>query len=933
MKKKLIEVALPLEAINAASIREKSIRYGHPSTLHLWWARRPLAACRAVLFASLVDDPSSLPEEFPTEAEQQRERQRLFSLIEELVKWENTNNEDVPAQARAEIMKSTGGSPPPVLDPFCGGGSIPLEAQRLGLTAYGSDLNPVAVLITKAMIEIPPRFTGKAAVNPDSRQRMMAEGEWQGAAGLAEDIRYYGRWMRDEAERRIGYLYPPVELPREYGGGKATVIAWLWARTVKCPNPACGAEMPLVKSFWLSTRAGKKAWVEPVIDNMNKKVSFIVKTGTGSPPASPKVGRGAKFKCLVCTQVASDQHIKAEGMSRRMGSQLMAIVAEGEHGRIYLAPSEGHSKLINSANPLWGPEEELEDDPRAIWCKLYGLTKFRDLFNNRKLVALTTFSDLIQEVHQKVKDDAVAAGMKNDDVGIDAGGSGAQAYADAVATYLAIAMDKSVDYWTTICSWHSGRDTIRNTFARQGIPMSWDYAEANPFSNSTGNFLGAVEWVGRAVALLPGNTKSYAMQNDAGETIQRLHQPLVSTDPPYYDNIGYAGISDFFYVWLRRSLAGIYPQLFATMLVPKAEELVATPYRFDGDKQKAKQYFEIGMQRVFSSIRKQSHSDYPITVFYAFKQTESDDSGNDADTPTVASTGWETMLEALLKAGLEIHGTWPMRTELANRTLAKDTNALASSIVLVCRPRPADAPIASRREFVNRLKRELPPALKQLQQGNIAPVDLAQAVIGPGMAVFSSYAQVLEASGQPMSVRQALHIINHELDAYLTAQEGELDAETRFCLAWYEQYGFNEAPYGQADVMTRAKNTAPNVLVEQGVLHAAKGKTRLVKRSELDPNWVPTPNKPGSTWLQTLQLVARLESGGIEKAAELEQQIGIGDMERVRRLTYRLYDIAEKKGWADDALAYNSLIVDWMHIERRAAALKSTSLMQGTILE
>ncbi len=930
MKKKLIEVALPLDAINVASAREKSIRHGHPSTLHLWWSRKPLATCRAVLFASLVDDPSSRPEEFPTEADQQKERQRLFGLIEELVKWENTNNEEVLDQAQAEIMKSTGGNPPSVLDPFCGGGSIPLEAQRLGLTAYGSDLNPVAVLITKAMIEIPPRFAGKAAVNPESRRQMMSEGEWQGTAGLVEDVRYYGKWMRDEAEKRIGHLYPQVELPREYGGGKATVIAWLWVRAVKCPNPACGAEMPLTNKFWLSKRAGKKAWVEPVVDKDNRKISYKVKAGDGKPVNGTVNRRGAH--CLVCNQPVEFDYIRAEGRAGHMGSQLIAVVAEGTRGRVYLASDTFHEFVSLTELPARIPETNLEGKA-TVNVSLYGITKHYHLFTNRQLMALTTFSDLIQEVRERVFKDAVDAGMKKDTTGIDAGGSGSQAYADAVAIYLAIALDRLADRGSSICSWDTSRDNIRNTFARQAIPMVWDYAEANPFSNSTGNFLGAVEWVARVVARLPGNVQSYAVQNEAGAAIQRLHQPLVSTDPPYYDNISYADLSDFFYVWLRRSLAGIYPQLFATMLVPKEEELVATPYRFDGDREKAKQFFEAGMQKVFSSLREQSHSDYPMTVYYAFKQTESDVGGDDTDTPAVASTGWETMLEALLRAGLEIRGTWPMRTELANRALARDTNALASSIVLVCRPRAINAPIASRREFVNRLKRELPVALKQLQQGNIAPVDLAQAVIGPGMAVFSSYAQVLEASGKAMSVRQALHIINQELDAYLTAQEGELDAETRFCLAWYEQYGFNEAPYGQADVMARAKMTAPNVLVEQGVLYATKGKVRLVKRSELAPDWMPTLNNPGSTWLQTLQLAARLENGGIEKAAELEYQIGIGNMEQVRRLTYRLYDIAEKKGWAEDALAYNSLIVDWMHIERRAVALTPAAVIQGTILE
>jgi putative DNA methylase len=473
-KKKLIEVALPLEAINVASAREKSIRHGHPSTLHLWWARRPLATCRAVLFASLVDDPSAHPEKFKTEKAQEKERQRLFRIIEELVKWENSNNETVLEAAREEIRKSTGGSPPPVLDPFCGGGSIPLEAQRLGLEAHGSDLNPVAVLITKALIEIPPKFAGNPPVNPDWRKKSKHEKEarfWNGAQGLAEDVRYYGQWMRDEAFKRIGHLYPKVKLTKDKGGGEATVIAWLWARTVKCPNPACGAMMPLVRSFALSTKAGKQAWVEPIVDKKEATVHFKVKTGKGIPPDPPKTGRGAKFKCLVCGEAAEGQHIKSEAMQGRMGAQLMAIVAEGQNGRAYFAPADEHEKAAQKAKPGWKPVFPLAGDKRAIWCPLYGLDTFDKLFTPRQLVALTTFTDLVSEAREKALADAVSSGMRDDRASLDDGGTGATAYADAVATYLAFAVDKGANYWSSICAWHSSRDIIVSTFARQALPM------------------------------------------------------------------------------------------------------------------------------------------------------------------------------------------------------------------------------------------------------------------------------------------------------------------------------------------------------------------------------------------------------------------------------------------------------------------------------
>ena len=726
-RKKLIEVALPLEAINREASREKSTPHGHPSTLHLWWARRPLAACRAVLFASLVDDPSSRPDEFRTEEEQERERKRLFGLIEELVKWKNVNNEHILGQARAEILKSTDGNPPPVLDPFCGGGSIPLEAQRLGLKAYGSDLNPVAVLITKAMIEIPPRFAGQPPVNPKAQNVLVQSQAWKGATGLAEDVRYYGEWMRDEAKKRIGHLYPKAQLPKEHGGGEATVIAWLWARTVTCPNPACGAELPLVNSFWLSKKKGKKVWVEPIVDNVAKTVRFEVKKGDGMPPEPTKMGRGAHFRCLVCHQDSPKQHIKTESMAGRMGTQLMAIIAEGRRSRIYLPPSEAHVKIAESAKPNWTPEVEMNrDTTNLVSGRGYGFFIWADLFTQRQLIALTTFSDLVIEARERVETDAIKAECRE-----------AGAYADAVVTYLTFAISKNSHYWCSLSSWHSGRETAQGLFARQAIPMVWDFSEYNPLSSSSANLVGAVQWIVKALTTLPASGDGVSCQLDAANKIYEIDFPLVSTDPPYYNNIGYADLSDFFYIWLRRSLRKVYPNLFNLMLVPKAEELVAASHRFGGDKSKAEEHFLRGLGKAFHLMRRRAHPNYPMTVYYAFKQSETDkkDGG-------IASTGWETMLEGLLKAGFQITGTWPMQTEMKARAVARaGTNALASSILLVCRPRLDDARMATRRDLISALRRELPDALRHLQGGNIAPVDLAQAAIGPGMAVFSRYPQ------------------------------------------------------------------------------------------------------------------------------------------------------------------------------------------------
>ena len=906
-RKKLIEVALPLDDINREASREKSIRHGHPSTLHLWWARRPLAACRAVLFASLVDDPSNRDD--LSIADQERERERLFEIIKDMVKWENINNEHVLEKARAEILKSTDGNPPPVLDPFCGGGSIPLEAQRLGLEAHGSDLNPVAVLITKAMIEILPRFAGQSPVNPDAQNDSLRSQTWKGADGLAEDVRYYGEWMRNEAEKRIGHLYPKVLLPKEHGSGKATVIAWIWARTVKCSNPACGAEIPLVKSFWLSKKEKKKAWIEPVVDSKNKTVGFEIKSGDGVPPEATVGSRGAR--CIVCKEVTPLKYVRAEGKWGRMGNQLMAIIAEGSGGKVYLAPSDEHVTIAKKAVPNGVPETDLPEKALSFNVQHYGMTQHHHLFTSRQLTALTTFSDLMNKVHQLVEVDANKASYEE-----------AGTYADAVVTYLAFALDKGADYWSSICSWHTG-GSMGHTFVRQALAMVWDYAECNPFSQSTGNWSACVEWGSRFITKNSGLQiqRGHVTQLDAAAALPKVQSPLISTDPPYYNNIGYADLSDFFYVWLRRSLKHIYPELFKLMLVPKTEELIATPHRFDGDKLKAEEHFLTGLSKTFQLMRDRVHPDYPMTVYYAFKQSEKDKKDG-----SIASTGWETMLEGLLQAGFQITGTLPMRTEMKNRQIAMGTNALASSIVLVCRPRPNDASMVPRRNFITALRRELPDALHHLQRGNIAPVDLAQAAIGPGMAIFSNYSKVLEADGSPMRIRTALQIINAELDAYFTEQEGDLDADTRFCVSWFEQYGMRESSFGDADVLARARDTSVEGIVESGILQARAGRVRLLSREEYPDEWDPTSDRRINVWECTQYLIRTLDQGGETEVARLANQLSSEQVEKARALAYRLFAICERKGWAQEAIAYNTLVTSWTHIQetRMSPELRET---------
>lgn len=902
-KRKLIEVALPLEVINRESAREKSIRHGHPSTLHLWWARRPLAAARAVLFAQLVDDPSSNLEEFPTEELQRKERERLHKLIERLVVWENIRDEKLFAEAHAEILKSTGGNPPPILDPFAGGGTIPLEAQRLGLEAHASDLNPVAVLINKALIEIPPKFAGKAPVSPDVAKDQLSH-PWPAATGLAEDVRRYGQWMRDEAEKRIGHLYPKATLP---DGSQATVIAWIWARTVTCPNPACGIAMPLVRSWWLGKRKGKEAYVVPsVIDGT---VRFTIGHDPKRAPGTDTdgtVGRTGAV-CVGCGTAVELQYVRAESRAHRMGTQLMATVAEGNRARIYLEPTPEQASAATVPRPDDVPPGELFDWPGRINVVRYGLTTFADLFNPRQLTALTTFSDLVTEAREQVLTDALAAELPQGDR-LEAGGTGAAAYADAVATYLGLGVSRLADIANALCRWENTKEQIRNLFARQAIPMIWDYPDTTPFGKAAGSYTVSLNSIAKAIQVA-GSTVGEARQASADN--RALGGLLISTDPPYYDNIGYSDLSDFFYVWLRRSLRSIHPNLLSTMLVPKADELVANPYRHGG-REGAHQFFEEGFREVFRRARESALPDYPITVYYAFKQSETTEIGE-------ASTGWETLLEGMIRSGWAVTATWPLRSELSNRMLSQGTNALASSIVLALRPRPEDAAPTDRRQFVETLKAELPSALKELQHGAIAPVDLPQAAIGPGMAVFSRYSAVLEPDGSRMSVRSALARINEILDQVLNEQEGDFDSTTRFAIAWYRQHGYNTGTFGDANNLANARNTTVDAMDRSGILTSRAGRVQLTKPSDLSADYDILTDQQTSNWEAMHHLIRILEGEGITPAGEflrsaLRRPDGAVDADLVKELAHLLFRVAEANGWTKDALSFNSLVTSWPEI-------------------
>ena len=889
--KKLIEVALPLEDINEAAAREKSIRHGHPSTLHLWWARRPLAAARAVIWASLVDAPSSHPEKFPTEEAQNKERERLFDILRRLVKWENTNDEKVLAEAREEIHKSMGDDLPEFLDPFAGGGAIPLEAQRLGLKVHAHDLNPVAVMINKAMIEIPPKFAGMPPVNPDAQSAKLKAKTYKGAAGLAEDVAYYGQWIKAEAFKRIGHLYPKAKLK---DGSEATVIAWIWARTVKCPNPACGCQMPLVHSFALSTKKGKEAYILPQF--YNDHFEYEIKTGKDAPDGT--VNRSGAV-CLHCGTPIEFDYIRNEGKCCRITHTPLAIVAENITGRLYLPPNEKMFESLKIDEPNGVTNAELNYNPRDLKTPNYGINYWKQLFTNRQLVALTTFSDLVGEAYTKVKEDATKAECKD-----------AEEYAKAIATYLAFVVDKIADRNSSICSWDSTRDGIRNTFGRQAIPMVWDFAESNPFCNSSGCFDNMLEWVYKCIKEFPTETMVGIANNHDAQTDCGLRNIMVSTDPPYYDNIGYADLSDYFYIWMRRSLKPFYPELFATMLVPKKEELVATPYRFDGNKARAKQFFEDGMLKTCKQIYQYSRDDIPVSIYYAYKQSDAKEDGK------TASSGWETMLTAIIQSGFMITGTWPMETEMANRNIGNGTNALASSIVIVCRKRAQNAPICSMKDFQKALSKELADALKKIQSSNLAPVDLAQAAIGPGMAVFSRYSEVLKADGSAVSVREALEFINKEIDKVLDAQNSKLDEVSRVCLAIFEQYQFGEMKFGEADTLARAKNTSVDALSNCGAATAAKGIVKLNTLGELPE--LKNIEQSGVIWNLTHYLVRAVQNEGFVGAANLINSLSsMSNVEHAKELAYRLYSLCDRMKLTQLAVQYNMLVTSWTDIMKR----------------
>jgi len=924
--KKLIEVALPLDDINAAAAREKSIRHGHPSTLHLWWARRPLAAARAVLFAQLVNDPGYQRElgYGVNKKEAELKREKLFQIIRDLVKWENTNNEDVLNRARAAIWESwretchlNRNHPqaaelfnpeklPAFHDPFAGGGAIPLEAQRLGLESYASDLNPVAVMINKAMIEIPPKFAGQKPVGPrpesDNQTKKSATSDafedWSGAKGLAEDVRRYGHWMREEAFRRIGHLYPRVKVTSEmvaersdlkaYEGEELTVIAWLWARTVATPNPAySGAHVPLIKSLALSTKKGRQAFLHPVVSG--KEWSFKVKINE-EPEIQSTVGRNGAT-CILSGSTIPLSYVRAEAKKGNLGERLIAIVCDTPKGRVYISPQADHEKPANLKKEV-SNDIKIEHWAGCTNCVVYGFDYFSKLFTARQHNTLTSLSGLLAEAYTKIFNDS-----ENHE------------YAKAITTYLAFAVDKVADYSSSFCGWIPKGETIRNTYGRQAIPMVWDFAESNPLALSTGSlfsgFSQAVKYLESFYNYYP-IPNGYAEQADAaGQNIS--NNKVISSDPPYYDNVPYSNLSDFFYMWMRSGLREHYGNLFSTIAVPKMPEIVANQFRHGG-KEEAHIFFVDGMKSAITTMRALGNPSFPITLYYAFKQSETVDD-------STTSSGWDTFLTSIVESGYTITGTWPVRTERSSRTMSIGMNALASSIVLVCKNREVDAGEVSRRQFQRELRDEMPDALEAMiggvtGQSPIAPVDLAQAAIGPGMAIYSKYEAVLNQDGTRMSVHDALVLINRAITEYLSPDSGSFDADTQFCSSWFEQYGWSHGQFGEADTLARAKGTSVDGVKAAGVAESGGGKVRLLRWNDYESDWDPAKDDRTPVWEACHQMIRRLNNSGESAAGELLAKMPEKG-EAIRQLAYHLYTLCERKKWAEEARAYNELIGSW----------------------
>lgn len=913
-KRKLIEVALPLEAINRASQAEKNRKVGKPQNLHHWWSRKPITAARGLLLAQLIDDPADQRDRFATDDDVRRERERLHRLIARSVEWDEIISPSEELQsALHEVIPNVR-----VADPFVGGGSIPLAAEQFGLDSVSGDLNPVAVLLSTALVDLPARFSGIQQVSPEiSAPQLVESGH---AEGLAADVESYGRWMHREASTRLGSFYPE-------SNGHST-LAWIWVRTVACPNPACGIRMPLTSKWWLCKKRGKEAYVHPQVVDANgcRSVSYTVKHGISATKVEPGTVTRTGARCVGCQSAVDLAFIRAEGRAGRMGRQLVAVVSDTGRGRAYHEPAESDYVAFRVPEAPEVPIGDLPAQALSFRVQAYGMTSWSDLFTDRQLLALTTFCDLVADAHQQVLKDALATGMERGQHLAD-GGNGAEAYADAVAVYLGLAVSRLADWSNALCSWEPTGEVSQHLFTGQSIPMVWDVSEANVLADgSSGSFLACLKSITAPLRASRPSGTHRVRQVDARKF--EYTGTVIATDPPYFDNIGYSDLSDFFYVWQRRALRKILPSHFETVLVPKSGELIANPFRYDG-MDGAVREFIVGFESVFSKIRSEASPDYPMVVYYASKEQEN-------GVFTGASSKWSSILEAVLSSGWQVIRTWPLRSENTSRAVAQGTNAMSASVALVLRPRSPGAASSDRAGFITALRADLPTALSNLLAAGVAPVDLGQSSIGPGMEVFSRFATVREADGSKMPVRVALTLINQVVDQVLGEQEGDFDPTSRFSISWYRSHGYDEGIFGDADNLARSRNTSVDALHRDGVLSSRAGKVRLIKPSDLASDYDVLADLHTSNWEVLHHLIKKLEGDGITPAGEflriaLTRPDAAIDADLVKELAHLLFRIAESNGWTKDALSFNSLVTSWPEILDVARADAPAISAQGTL--
>ena len=751
--KKLIETAIPVSKINTETEREKTARNGMPSNVHIWWTRDSMAAARTSIFESLIDDPAEHPELFPSQDEQDTERERLLRIAESLSEIESADRKDILEIALKEIQRNASGQLPTVFDPFVGGGTIPVEAHRLGLRSSSSDLNAVASMITTVVSDIPSRFSDTVTVHP--RTEMTLDIALPGAAGFADDVRYYGKKLQEKAFQKVGTLYPKVIDP--VSKKELEVSAWIWARTVKCPNPSCGCNIPLSSSYDLAKKKGSEAWVEPVAEDGRISFKMHREPNTGGK-LKPKVAQTAVFKCPACGEITPDAYVKECGIKQNIDSQLIAVVADNGKKRLYLEATTEQEKAAQVNAPKNVPHGDLPNFPKRFSPPSFGLTDYADLFTNRQLVYITSMMDLAKEMQSDIEKDALGKGFADDGITFADGGCGALAYAEAVRIVLIITISKLLDRCSNICSWStSSGGSLRNVFSRAAMPMIWDYAEGNPFASAGGSFANALSRTCDALALLPAGVDGITKVADAGMP-NNVKDAMIVTTLPYYDRASYSDLSDFFYVWMKYGLEDLYPTYFSGVTSPKREDMTAFSHRYGGDKKKADMIYGERLAVAMKNLYVSATADYPSLIGFIYKGNKSSDNEELSE--------WEYFIDAVCNAGFSVTASWPLGRKYEDSIELAEIRGIP--IIVILRKKSDDMVQVTRRSFVTAVKREVPLLIENISK-KVRVEDLRSSVIGPALNIYTRYKQVLDADGSYMKPHMASRIIEQEIDMYIPA--------------------------------------------------------------------------------------------------------------------------------------------------------------------